>query len=93
MTPRNKLRSPSDQINPLCKCFFGKGFGFRFEGDYYQSGYLLGCSYLCVRLSTFKGFPELVNILGHRAFAQRGIIVRFPLSPLPFNITCFWYSF
>ena len=39
MTPGNKSRSPSDKINPLCKCFFGKGhgFGFRFEGGLFAA--------------------------------------------------------
>ena len=38
-------------------------------------------------LRFFEDLLDLVDILGHRAFAQRGIIVGFPVLPLPFDVT------
>ena len=45
---------------------------------------------LSTALRFFEDLLDFVDILGHRAFAQRGIIVGFPILALPFNITCFW---
>ena len=38
----------------------------------------------------FEDFLDFVDILGHRAFAQRGIIMLLPKCGLAFDVTSLW---